>query len=83
MKIYTDAVKLLRERRLAVAAELGQIDRAVKALGGIRTKVFTTGRRKPGISKAGRARIAAAQRARWKNFRATQKSSARRVPELP
>ena len=83
MTIYTDAVMLLRERRQAIAAELGQIDRAVKALGGIRGTVFTTGRRKPRISKAGRARIAAAQRARWKKFKATQKSSAPRVPELP
>ena len=72
MTIYTDAVKLLRERRQAVAAELGQIDRAVKALGGIRTTVFTTGRRKPRFSKAARARIAAAQRARWKKLKAAQ-----------
>jgi hypothetical protein len=73
MTVYTDAVKLLRERRQAVAAELGQIDRAVKALGGIRTRVFTTGRRKPRFSKAARARIAAAQRARWAKIRAAQK----------
>jgi hypothetical protein len=73
MTIYTDAVKLLRERRLAVAAELGQIDRAVKALGGIRTTVFATGRRKPRFSKAARARIAAAQRARWAKIRAAEK----------
>ena len=73
MTIYTDAVKLLRERRLAVAAELGQIDRAVKALGGIRTRGFTAGRRKPYFSAAARERIAAAQRARWKKLKAAQK----------
>ena len=72
MTIYTDAVKLLRERRQAVAAELGRIDLAVKALGGIRTTVWTTGRRKPHFSAAGRERIAAAQRARWKKVREAQ-----------
>jgi hypothetical protein len=72
MTVYTDAVKLLRERRQAVAAELGKIDRAVKALGGIRTTVWTTGKRKPHFSAAGRERIAAAQRTRWKKLRETQ-----------
>ena len=72
MTNYTDAVKLLRERRQAVAADLGQIDLAVKALGGIRTRIFKTGKRKRVFSKAARARIAAAQRARWKKLRAAQ-----------
>ena len=73
MTVYTDAVKLLRERRQVVAAELGQIDLAVKALGGIRTPGYTAGRRKPHFSAAARGRIAAAQRARWKKLKAAQK----------
>jgi hypothetical protein len=73
MAIYTDAVKLLRERQQALVDELGQIDRAVKALGGIRTPGFTAGRRKPHFSAAARERIAAAQRARWKKLKAAQK----------
>jgi hypothetical protein len=73
MTIYADVVRLLRERRQAVADELGQIDRAVKALGGIRTPGYTAGRRKPRFSAAARERIAAAQRARWKKFKAARR----------
>jgi hypothetical protein len=72
MAIYTDAVKMLRGRRQAVADELGKIDVAVKALGGIRLKGTTT-RRKPKFTKAGLARIAAAQRARWRKIKAAKK----------
>jgi len=73
MADYTDAVKLLRERRQAIAAELGKIDTAVKALGGIRVKGLTT-RRKPKFTEAGLARIAAAQRARWAKLKAGKKT---------
>ncbi len=73
MTVYADVVRLLRERRQAIADELGEIDRAVKALGGIRTPGLRAGRRKKThLSAAGRGRIAAAQRARWKKFKAAQ-----------
>jgi hypothetical protein len=68
MSDYTIAVKLLRERRQTIAIELGKIDTAVMALGGIRSGV--TIRRKPQFTKAGLARIAAAQRARWAKIKA-------------
>jgi hypothetical protein len=71
MATYTDAVKLLQRRRQAIAAELGKIDTAVKALGGIRSGATT--RRKPQFTKAGLARIAAAQRARWAKLNAGKK----------
>jgi hypothetical protein len=69
MADYADAVKILRERRQSIADELGKIDVAVKALGGIRSKGATT-RRKPQFTRAGLARIAAAQRARWAKIKA-------------
>jgi hypothetical protein len=73
MTIYADVVRLLHERRQVLAAELGEIDRAVKALGEMRTPGYTAGRRKPRFSAAGRERIAAAQRARWKKFKAARR----------
>ena len=72
MAMYTEAVKLLRGRRQGLVEELGKIDTAVRALGGIRMNVATT-RRKPKFTKAGLARIAAAQRARWRKLKAAQK----------
>jgi hypothetical protein len=70
--IYGDAVKVLQTRRQGLLDQMGRIDVAVKALGGIRTGGATT-RRKPQFSKAGLARIAAAQRARWAKIKAAQK----------
>jgi len=69
MTDYADAVKLLRERRQAIADELRKIDTAVQALGCIRSTGTTT-RRKPKFTKAGLERIAAAQRKRWKKMKA-------------
>jgi hypothetical protein len=71
MADYTDAIKILRERRQAIANEMGKIDEAVRALGGIRSG--TTTRRKPKFAKAGLARIAAAQRKRWARIKAGKK----------
>jgi hypothetical protein len=70
--MYSEAVKLLRGRRQALVEELGKIDTAVRALGRIRMNAATT-RRKPKFTKAGLASIAAAQRARWKKFKAARK----------
>ena len=62
---YKAAVKILRGQRQRLVEELAKMDVAIGALGGVRT----TGRRKPRFSKAARARIAAAQRKRWRKFK--------------
>ena len=62
MAIHTDAVKSLQRRRHALIEQLGRIDIAVRAVGGIRSNHGTT-RRKPKFTKAGLERIVAAQRA--------------------
>jgi hypothetical protein len=72
MTLYTDAVKLLKQRRQGLVEQLGNIDVAVRALGGVRTDGATT-RRKPHFTAAARERIAAAQRARWRKIKAAQK----------
>ena len=72
MTVYADVVRLLRERRRAIADELGEIDRAVRVLGKIRTPGLRAGEQKARLSAAARGRIAAAQRARWKKFREAQ-----------
>ncbi len=72
MGAYNEAVKMLRGRRQGLVEELGRIDTAVRALGGIRLNGPAT-RRKPKFSKAGLARIAAAQRTRWAKIKAAKK----------
>lgn len=69
---YNDAVRLLVERRRTLVEQLGKIDMAVRALGGIRLSGATM-RRKPKFTKAGLERIAAAQRKRWAKLKAVQK----------
>jgi hypothetical protein len=69
MATYGDAVKVLQARRQGLLDQLGKIDTAVRALGGIRSGKTVT-RRKPKFTKAGLARIAAAQRKRWKKLKA-------------
>lgn len=54
--------KQLKQERVRLAAEVTSLDKAIEAL----TKIADHGAgRGKGISVAGRARIAAAQRARW------------------
>jgi hypothetical protein len=57
----TGVVQQLRKERDQAARTVQQFDAALAALGGVATRTRT---RRP-ISAAGRARIAAAQRARW------------------
>ncbi len=71
MANYTDTVKLLQNRRQGLIEEIGKIDEAVKALGGIGSG--GTIRRKPKFTKAGLARIAAAQRKRWAKLKAEKR----------
>ena len=64
-----DIVQLLKERRSSLR-EFGTIEKATKALGGVRIEGKAK-RRKPRFSKAARARIAAAQR--WVKSKAAKK----------
>lgn len=57
----------LREKREAAARHLAQLDAALAALSGSPGKRMQTGRK---LSMAARARIAAAQKARWAKIRA-------------
>ncbi len=59
MANLTVAIKQLQQERSRISSQLTQINNALAALNGSKN-----GTRK-GISAAGRARIAAAQRARW------------------
>jgi hypothetical protein len=73
----------LQQIRKALINELNSLDArrvklqtAIKALGGVRigdAVSAKSGRRKPRFTKAGLARIAAAQRARWAKIKAAQK----------
>lgn len=58
-------VQLLRKERDQAAKTVERLEAALAALAGVATR---TGTRRP-ISAAGRARIAAAQRARWAKTR--------------
>ncbi len=69
MSKLSGVVQLLEQERERLANELHRIGAAVAAFGHAYNK--GTGRRK--MSAAGRARIVAAQRARWAKVRATAK----------
>lgn len=61
-----DVVQTLKSERDRVQKELNGLNAAIKALGGRRTGGATT---RPTLSAAARARIGAAQRARWAKVR--------------
>jgi hypothetical protein len=76
MSSMNQVVQQLQAQRKRTAHELEKLNLAIKAL----TSLDGTGamlnvavRRKPKFSAAARARIAAAQRARWAKIRAAQK----------
>jgi hypothetical protein len=69
---------MLKLERARLAARVASIDAAIAALGGVGRgrRLGPLGRaivRRRVLSAAGRARIAAAQRARWAQVRATKK----------
>jgi hypothetical protein len=69
-------VKQLHTRRKQSERELEKLNLAIKALTSLDGKYVTANagiRRKPKFSAAGLARIAAAQRARWKRIKALKK----------
>ncbi len=63
-----------RKHALAEVEKLEMAIRALTSLGGASAGGLTV-RRKPRFSAAARARIAAAQRARWAKIRAAQKKA--------
>ena len=69
----SQAVKQLHKERQRVQSQLNQLDSAIKALSG--NHRGSSGPRRV-LSAAARARIAAAQRARWAKVRAAKKKAA-------
>jgi uncharacterized coiled-coil DUF342 family protein len=73
------AVEQLRKKRNNLAAELRQIDQAIKALSKLGFAVQRISRMegpKRKMSAAARRRIAAAQRARWAKVHAAKRKAA-------
>lgn len=62
-------VQQLQAQRKRAEREIAKLDAAIEALGGIGPRGVTK-RRKPKFTKAGLARIAAAQRKRWAKIKA-------------
>src|ERR1700756_2917946 len=67
MTNLSDVVKMLRKEQARLSKEMNAIGAALSAFGVAHTNGTATRRK---ISAAGRARIAAAQRARWANVKA-------------
>jgi len=73
MSTMTQVVHQLHAQRKRAELELEKLSLAIKALTSLEGASEPAVRRKPVFTKAGLARIAAAQRARWKKLKAAQK----------
>jgi hypothetical protein len=73
MSTLNQAVRQLQAKRRQTERELEQIGQAIKALTSLGGTAGMVVRKKPTFSKAARARIAAAQRARWRKIKALKK----------
>jgi hypothetical protein len=76
MSSMNQVVQQLQAQRKRAAQEVEKLNLAIKALTSLDGRGATSNiavRRKPKFSAAARARIAAAQRARWAKIRAAQK----------
>jgi hypothetical protein len=62
-------VETLKSERDKLQKDVNRLNAAIKALGGSATTGPSTTGKRPKLSAAGRARIAAAQRARWAKLR--------------
>jgi hypothetical protein len=62
-----------KAQRSRAEREIEKLNLAIRALTSIEGTSTLTVRRKPKFSAAARARIAAAQRARWRQLKAAQK----------
>lgn len=67
-------VKQLQEERNRLSSQMEALSRAIGLLGGVSSNGARRGR---SMSAAGRARIAAAQRARWARIKGRKSASAR------
>jgi hypothetical protein len=67
-----DALSALKAEQQQLESRIKQLSAAIVSLGGV-SKRSGRGNRKGNMSAAGRARIAAAQRARWAKVKATKK----------
>jgi hypothetical protein len=67
-----DIVATLKREEAKLQKQLTGIQGAIKALVGVSSNGNSTGNKRRGISAAGRARIAAAQRKRWARVRRTK-----------
>ena len=72
MSTTAQIVNQLRTQRSQAEREIEKLNLAIKALTGIEVSSTLSLRRKPKFSKAGLARIAAAQRKRWRKIKASQ-----------
>lgn len=72
MATLNQVVHHLQANRRHAEQELEKIDRAIKALTSLGGTSGPVARRKPKFTKAGLARIAAAQRKRWKKLKAAK-----------
>lgn len=78
-----DVLQTLKSERDRLQKDLNKLNAAIDALRGAASAGRTTGTgKRPTLSAAGRARIAAAQRARWAKLRgkSTQKSNIVTMP---
>jgi len=72
-----NVLQTLKSERERLQKEVNRLSSAIKALGGsASTGRNTATRRRPKLSAAARARIAAAQRARWAKIRAKKDGKA-------
>jgi hypothetical protein len=73
MSTLNQVVQQLQMQRRQTEQQLEQINQAIKALASLGGPSGPVVRRKPQFSKAGLARIAAAQRKRWAKIKALKK----------
>ena len=71
----SQAVKQLHKERQRVQSQLNQLDSAIKALNGSSGNHRRSSGPRRVMSAAARARIAAAQRARWAKWKKAQKAA--------
>jgi hypothetical protein len=73
MSTMNEVVHRLQAQRRQSELQLEKLNLAIRALTSLDGTSAPAGRRKPVFTKAGLARIAAAQRARWAKIKAAQK----------
>ncbi len=75
-------VRQLKGQRQVAQAEADKLDRAIEALTeGRRSPGRPPGRKRRGLSAAGRKKIAAAQRPRWSKIKARKKAAKTKTTE--